>query len=317
AIQFWERVSIPVFLVIMGFNAANSFKHRGAKSLGEMVSHGYLQRKTRRYVLPFVLLYLIFIGLGFLSYAIGLTLFSSMAFIPFWGPGIWFVPVVLTAVVVLPILYRAYIWNPRVTIVLCFAIDLLAQIALYVLLQGAAANPAMQDALKFLFQTNILFYASAVAMGIWFSDGLELDLKRNRFVWVLLPISLVYLILYQFFSIRFAFITSDYNLFAFPYSAFLFLLGMRFLPTESQRLLANVATRVGKATYHILMTQILYFSVMFQIFPGISQIGFGTNVAFYVSYYITNITLCFLGGILWYELEQRLGRPRPPMSTAC
>ncbi|MHA1959632.1 MAG: acyltransferase family protein [Candidatus Thorarchaeota archaeon] len=310
AIQFWERVSVPVFLIIMGFNAGNSFKHRGATSLGDMGTHGYLRRKTTRYLLPFVLLYLIFIGLGSLSYAFGLTLFSSVAFLPFWGPGIWFVPVVLTAVVVLPFLYRAYIWNPRVTIVLCFAIDLLAQIVLYVLLQGVAGDPTMQDALKFLFQTNILFYLSAMAMGLWFSDGFDLTLKRNWFVWVLLPVSLIYLIMYQFFGLRFAFITSDYNLFAFPYSAFLFLLGMKFLPTESVRRHAKATARIGKATYHILLTQILYFSVLFQLFPSFSQTGFGTDVALYILYYITNIAVSFLGGIFWFELEQRWEKSR-------
>ena len=36
--ELWERITIPVFLVIMGFNMGKSFTRQGDKSLKEMYS---------------------------------------------------------------------------------------------------------------------------------------------------------------------------------------------------------------------------------------------------------------------------------------
>ena len=71
---------------------------------------------------------------------------------------------------------------------------------------------------------------SAIGLGMWFSKKPNLFAKQNLFIWILFPLSLYYLIQYQFFDFRFDFILGDYNLFVFPYSAFLVLLGIKLLP---------------------------------------------------------------------------------------
>ena len=55
---FWERLSIPFFLIVMGFNAAYSFKYSGATTLRDLYSREYFKRKIVRYVLPFAVLYM-------------------------------------------------------------------------------------------------------------------------------------------------------------------------------------------------------------------------------------------------------------------
>ena len=55
--SLWERISIPVFLIIMGFNAATSFKTKGLP-LNSVKSYGmYFLRKMKRFLLPLALLY--------------------------------------------------------------------------------------------------------------------------------------------------------------------------------------------------------------------------------------------------------------------
>ena len=59
-----ERISIPVFLVIMGFNMGSSFKQKGETSLRKLYSWKYFKRKIWRYIIPFFLLYLVSTLLG-------------------------------------------------------------------------------------------------------------------------------------------------------------------------------------------------------------------------------------------------------------
>ncbi|MFX1428053.1 MAG: hypothetical protein ACFFBE_16490, partial [Promethearchaeota archaeon] len=45
AATLWERISIPVFLVLMGFNAGKSFQRQGEQSLKELYSWSYFKKK--------------------------------------------------------------------------------------------------------------------------------------------------------------------------------------------------------------------------------------------------------------------------------
>ena len=44
-VALWERISIPVFLVIMGFNMGLSFRRRGETSLKKIYSRNYFKNK--------------------------------------------------------------------------------------------------------------------------------------------------------------------------------------------------------------------------------------------------------------------------------
>ena len=58
---FWERLSIPFFLIVMGFNMGLSFKHRGTVHLKDLYTREYFSRKVVRYVFPFLVLYMGFV----------------------------------------------------------------------------------------------------------------------------------------------------------------------------------------------------------------------------------------------------------------
>ena len=44
-VALWERISIPVFLVILGFNMGYSFKAQGELTLKELYSWNYFKKK--------------------------------------------------------------------------------------------------------------------------------------------------------------------------------------------------------------------------------------------------------------------------------
>ncbi len=134
--------------------------------------------------------------------------------------------------------------------------------------------------------------------------------KQNLFMWILFPLSLYYLIQYQFFDLRHDFIRGDYNLFVFPYSAFLVLLAIKLLPNRWDNWFTKIFSTMGKATYHILLTQILYFSVVYSLYGdhyGANIFGINTAYNFTIlGSLIINWVICIPFGVFWYYVDFEL-----------
>lgn len=317
---FWERTSIPFFLLVMGFNMGLSFRHSGATTLRELYSREYFSKKIIRYVYPFILLYAFSILAGFYFESLTFNEYSLLLWLPFWGPGNWFIPVLMSSILVFPAVYWAYTKSPKATLVLCFMSEILLQIVMFfavpmILQDGSYTYMSYEAAfLTSLIRTNILFLLPAVGLGLWFSSGFDLNDKRNRFMMVAFPLSFIYMVAYQFFAFRFTFyegvyrytlIWGDYTFLVYPYSALLFLLAMKYLPSTPQNGLQRFISKVGRATYHIFLFQIFYFSIWYFQNPGFANVGFGTDVLLHLPFYLVNLVATFIGGLVWYTLERR------------
>ncbi|MHA1925273.1 MAG: acyltransferase family protein [Candidatus Thorarchaeota archaeon] len=317
---FWERTSIPFFLLVMGFNMGISFRNSGATTLRELYSRVYFSKKIKRYVFPFILLYALSILTGFYFSSLEFNQYSLIGWLPFWGPGNWFIPVLLSSILVFPAVYWAFTKSPKVTVLLCFLSEIYLQLIMsiaapLVLVNGSYVFSSAEAAfLTTIIRTNILFLLPAVAMGLWFSSGFDLKDKRNRFMAAAFPLSFIYLLAYQFFDFRFAIIDGiykfnliwgDYTFLVYPYSALIFLLAMKYLPSEPQNRLHGFFSKIGRATYHIFLFQIFYFSIWYFNNPGFGNVGFGSNVLLHLPFYLVNLTVTFIGGLAWYTMEHR------------
>ena len=111
----------------------------------------------------------------------------------------------------------------------------------------------------------------------------------------------------------------DYNLFIYPYSALIVMLALNIIPKSPHGPHFRNLTSLSKATYHILMTQILYFSVIYGLFLNI-EYPFGTfynywNLTHYGTlvsahanflwFYVINVAITFTIGYIWYRLDKR------------
>jgi len=325
-VGFWERISIPVFLVIMGFNMGNSFKQKGDVSLKALYSKSYFKNKIIRYVFPFLILYVISTVIGLVLYDFDFNAMIQnqlyphfgevnliMGILPFWGPGNWFIPIIFEAILIMPLLYKGFSSKPIwriLTLVACFTIEIAAQLFIFFYF-GTPPFPTWGIYFSFLFVIcSVFIYLSAIGLGMWFSLGHDITEKRNLFMWILFPLSTVYLIAYQFFNFRFEFIRGDYNLFVFPYSAFLFLIVMKLLPEKSKNRVTKPIAWIGRSTYHILLTQILYFGIVVAIWGdhycasifGINP--FNQLVCF--SYLLINWVICIPIGVFWCVIETKI-----------
>jgi len=319
AAEYWERISIPVFLVIMGFNMGLSFKRSGATTLKDLYSKTYFKKKVVRYIVPFLVLYIISTIVGLFVYNFNFTELLNRQYYPhsgplnlftgiflFWGPGSWFIPVILQSILIIPLIYRGFMKKPTLTLILCFVIEIVMQVTLFAIVGQPSSSLDYQ--IIGIFMNSVLFYLPGIGLGIWFSFGHKLFSKRNLFIWILLPISIIFLGIYQFTEFRIRIdgillIRGDYNFLIIAYSAFLVLVALNYIPQKGKGRLAKNISTISKSTYHILLTQIFAFGMMIPFF--------GTHYSIYAGYDLWDIFDLLIAwaitipiGVQWYKIDQ-------------
>ncbi len=324
---FWERLSIPFFLIVMGFNMGSSFRYRKTKSLLELYSIEYFIRKTKRYVLPFIILYLMSIILGLLLGHLDTSIYLLLGYLPFWGPGNWFIPLLFGSIFVFPLIYWLFDRRPLVTIGLCFLSELLMQSVLWFLYP--AASSVYDWFIISAIRVNILFFLPAVGLGLWFSKNYDVRNRHNWFVYPYLAFSVFLMLDYstqflssssgvigQTMSLIQNFIKGDYTLFFYGYAAYFFLVAFTLFPQTASGTIQKFIERVGKSSYHILLFQIFWMSIVYwsisqtavvnHEIPDFAAILGWPSIWFYIPFYLLNLIVSFVGGLIWYEVESRV-----------
>jgi len=341
-VALWERISIPMFLVIMGFNMGLSFKRTGETSLKKLYSRNYFKKKFWRYIFPFLVLYMISTIFGLIVYEFNFELlwfgqhFDVLAnpphyrwdiihlligILPFYGPGNWFIPVLFWSILIMPLIYKGFSGSLKwriVTLILCYFVELSIYLGIYFILIPMVPPPNPEFYLYYsFFSTSPFFMLSAIGLGMWFSRDHDIFSKKNYFVWGLFPISLLYLVARQFFGIRIPFLFGDYHLMVFPYSAFLFLIIMYMIPekvNENNYFIKGIR-KISKSTYHILLTQIFYFGIVISIWGGhygasILGIDLSYDPAQVFGYLLLNWVICIPIGVFWWSEENNVRENR-------
>ena len=140
--------------------------------------------------------------------------------------------------------------------------------------------------------------------------------NKNWFIWILFLMSASYLIYYQYAGFRYLLLTGDYHFLVYPHSAFIVLLFLKMIPKKSKFVLFRGFAYVGKATYHILLTQIFVYGIMLSTtfgehyFQGALMDQYVANPAQYngAAWIYTMIMwiICIPIGILWYLVEKKV-----------
>ncbi len=315
---FWERISIPILMIIMGFNLGLSFHKTDYTNFKNLYSRDYFEKKLKRYMIPYLLLYLVHGLLRIYVYIKGIAVngvdvydnfdFRYLGFTFFYGPGLWFIPVLFASILVFPLIAYAFHKAPSYSLAGTFLVEIFAHIMIVFTM---VFNDYTLNFSTFLFLYSIFSMFSAVGLGIWISQDHHWKSRRSLFVYMLLPISLFYMILYYTGSLPIPIPIGDYHLFFFPYSAFLVILAMNVLPEDPQSRISNWIRTISKSTYHILLAQIFYFSIVYQFFlimyDGIPETldVFDASPQNYIWFFPVNLVITFTLGILWKYLENK------------
>ena len=326
--ELWERMSIPVFLIILGFNMGKSFQRQGEQSLKKLYSWNYFKKKLLRYVFPYAIFYIVSTTVGFLIYGASFPdRFAENWFLEYIllqkslleGPANWFIPILFQSILLMPLLYKLFTKKPVLTLIGCFAIE--ASMYLFLCFYIGPITSIEAFLREIPFRELILCYLSAFGMGIWFSQNHNLFSKRNLFVWIIFPFSLIYMIAWDFFGFRLQingsdFVRGDYNYLTFIYAALIFLIVLQLVPKNPKNVFAKAISPIGKATFHIYLTQDLYYIILYIIYnniwisPGfeglVNPIGIAsTDALTNFGFLVLNWIICISVGTVWWYLEKK------------
>ncbi|RLI67075.1 MAG: hypothetical protein DRO88_00165 [Promethearchaeia archaeon] len=181
--SLWERISIPVFLIIMGFNSALSFRKKGIPLESFHSYMKYIWHKFKRFYIPFGLLFIVSTIFGLIYYSNFTNLLEIQFYphwpqemlwnfiLPFYGPGNWFIPVLFQAMLILPLLYWVFRKAPKMTLVASFLFELGVQYFNFVVNGHYVEWWPNVPLARTMLQTSVLFYINALFIGFWIAHN--------------------------------------------------------------------------------------------------------------------------------------------------
>ena len=311
----WQAV--PVFLLLAAFTGALSYHRLGKGSLLHCYDPVVLFKRFRRILVPFFIIGIIQVIVILWVWPSSLTLYSDNCMLVYsgisgiigffasgiTGPGNYFVPLVLTQILVLPFLYwLAVRSSPDKMLVIAFIADVVLQYALYL-----ANMPAVTSAFSYL---NYLFLA---ALGIWLALR-----QRTQVAYVIAAglISAAYITAVYYFKFQFWFISPSsgfFTEFGYFWTLVLIVYGLRHLPASPLSRSFGAIAKLGRASWHIFlvqMTVIAFFSYVMILFlrgviPGTGMPEILTRQAINT---VLTLAICLPLGYGFYLAEEELNR---------
>ncbi len=305
--SIWQAV--PVFMILMGFNGLQSFLKRKGDHPATLVaaySSGRLAAKLRRLLIPFCMLWLSSLFLGLLRGDVYVGPLLLVGYLPYTGPGNYFIPIAVEFTLLAPFLYWAYSRRSVVTMAAIVICDLGFELA--------APYMPLLHAAPFLYSACILRYGVAIALGMWIAGGEEVFSRRNWFVLPYAAMGFAYLMLSRAtgFGLPFLPMWGTQNLASFGWALLLVLLALKVLPALNlpSKVTAMLA-RLGQASYAIFVLWIGFFAAgFFAVGVGAFRVAFGSRLGLphlldggvsLLLVVLTNLCVCLYLGVAWQE----------------
>lgn len=281
--HIWQAV--PVFVLLMGLTTRISYERRHVQTLSVLASD--IPRRLRRLVVPFSIAW----GASLL---LGLSRHDDLYFgvqtllcrLPGPGRGSYFVSLAISFAMLAPVLFRLLIRWPTATLLASAAVNIAFE--LMALHLDLFADP-------WIYAVTPLRYLLLFVLGMWLADDLP-DPQFTGRASIVVPyalLSVVYLVAWNTGWYVAPFLVqgwSSQNPAAYGYTMLLCVLGLRMLPCRPGGPTATRLGRLGRASYHIFLTQMIVV-VMAPTWVDWRIVG--------------NVLLSCLIGWLWFELESR------------
>jgi peptidoglycan/LPS O-acetylase OafA/YrhL len=257
AFHIWQAV--PVFLVLLGLNGAQSAQRRGVS-----YDRAYWVSRGQRIVLPVLIVLALDTAEALARHNGSDWGLAAIGRLPDTGPGNYFVVVMLQFVLVWPLLWRAWARSPVATLVGLVAAEAAFDIAMRVI------EPTGTGA--FLARACLLHYLATIGLGMWLAT------RSRRLIYAAAAVAIVYLA--YFHLANKALLVDQQNFLAAGYAALLVAVLPPRLPWWRP-----VAT-VGQASYHVFLVQMLWFAVIAPVgnprwFPVSLAVSIAVGVAWW------------------------------------
>ena len=243
----WQTV--PVFIILFGYNSAQSFIRKGYSTLKDIMTLDYIMNKVKRLLLPFGFIWLLQIIVQLTYFDRDPSLDLLFSFVKGgYGPGSYFIPMILQASLLVPIIYSVMRVHPTKWMIALFFISLVVELVAYQL-----------DISGSLYRLLIIRHIFSLTLGVWI--GLLKD--KIKIKWLIIPafFSFIYITAVHYFN--WEMIIEEYwhsqHAPSYFYVLLLVILGMKGLNVNGDFILSRLFILTGRASYHIFLVQMFYF----------------------------------------------------------
>jgi peptidoglycan/LPS O-acetylase OafA/YrhL len=256
---FYLVQAVPIFFVLMGLNASRSLSKVEPVTLPRLYTRSYFRQRVDRLLLPFLVLWPIaaVVALLFGEFHVGplalIGVYPSTG-----GPGTYFVTILFEFALVFPFLFWCLVRAPLLTSVALVAIDIgfnvfAPHVGFFTTTSGG----------HYIYDAAIPKYAVAILAGFWLT---RVEVNRTL-IFRLTPLaiaSVAYLVFLHQDPQAFDWLINSFsrptNFLSAGYAIWLTCVGLVFLPGEAHSMATRVLAALGRASYHIFLIQIIWFS---------------------------------------------------------
>ncbi len=279
------NMAVPVFMIISGYNFAMSNRRKTGGKLKKMYAWNIIKPKLIRFLVPFFAVCFIEIGILYIEdkNINPLRIFLLGAY----GPGSYYVPIMLQLLVIFPIIYKLVEKNAKWGIIISASANLLFEIGVKVFQMD-----------KYYYRLSIGRYLLLIAFGCYLYLYPEHRVKRHQLVLMFL-IGITYIVAVYGFD-KDLIIFDYWKTTAMPIAFYIFpiivLMFRKFYHVKLPGIIGNTLTVIGQASYHIFLVQMVYY-----------HFELGGKIMFSAWYFAIpfNILITVSAGLLFYEADGR------------
>lgn len=258
----WIGQAVPVFFVIMGLNAAPSIARRLPAPLTQLYNRRYWTGRFERLVAPILWIWPVALVLGLLLGVAHIGPLIVVGVLPLANsPGNYFITIMLEFAVLFPAVYWCFARWPVITTV----VVAIADVGFELLAVHVHALGASGPAHGYIYSAAIPKYGLAIMAGVWLSR-LRLTQERLAVLTVLAAGSLAYLVVLHQRPGGFSWLVDSFsestNFLSVFWAVWLTVVGMRLLQPRSPGGLYRFLERIGRASYHVFLVQIVWFGIV-------------------------------------------------------
>jgi len=248
---FYIWQAVPVFIIIAGFNGFLFYSKRNIASLLQCYRLPLLIHRIERILMPYTAIWII--------ETIVLLFLLDRAFSPRGllvsfltggeGPGSYFVPIIIQHILITPVLYWLAKRNALLMVVISFILTMSFEV--FSTKCGLSAE---------LYRLIYLRYLFAGALGVYLA---MVDNRHNIFIIIGSFVSFLYILFVNYFGLHLPFIHPAWisqNAPSFMWPMMIVILGLDYLPRNVFRLPGMMLAKIGVASYHIFLVQMIYFN---------------------------------------------------------
>lgn len=278
-------MAVPVFMIVSGYNYANSCSNRQSYTIKELYNAQILLNKAIRFLVPFII---IFLGEVLLLVVFKHKEYTVLSFIQDmlkggYGPGAYYTPVMIQFILIVPLIYYIIHRFKGAGVIGVFILNLIYE-CLCTMLDLSNARYAL----------GIFRYLFLIALGIAWCDRI-LDKVSKKWYGISFAIGFVYIIgtSYLYTPIIFTRWTTTsmmVGLYLFPIIMFLQKMVEKIVLLQK---IEQLIVMCSNATFHIYLVQMVYYYIGIQRIFGVVAIPFRM---------LLSIVVCVIGGCVFYGL---------------